>query len=258
MTLKSNIVFDPDTSIEVFMDSVREVEVNHSREIVTYQASTVAEVKTVARYRFPSITQYRGTLQTNIIENKRKMIYLNAYADRNIVIDGGNSNAIYGNVENLRMANQNLSACMVEFTTQAKGGVTGQFYDSDDCTSSGARTADSDAVNGYADVLAASGNEIGFTIVQSDVVLPEGDYKMYVRAKDTAAVADDLELLVGNTTDTTTLATDTYTLTSTYQYYILDFTVASDDLGDSIWIAASKATATANSISIDFVGFVKV
>lgn len=258
MTLRSNITFEPTTSIEVFMDNVREVEGTHSREIVTYQKSQEAVVNTVARYRFPSTTQYIGTLQTNIIENKRKMVYLNAYATNTIVIDGGNRNAIYGSVENLRMANQNTYACMVEFTTKAKGGVSGQFYDSDDCTSSGARTADSDAVNGYADVLSASGNEIGFTIVQSNIVLPEGDYKMFVRAKDTAAVADDFELLVGNITDTTTLATDTYTLTSTYQYYILDFTVASDDLGDSIWIAASKATATSNSISVDFVGFVKV
>lgn len=258
MTLKSNVIFDPTTSIEVFMDNVREVEGTHSREIVTYQKSQEAVVNTVARYRFPSITQYIGTLQTNIITTKRKFVYLNAYATNTIVIDGGNSNAIYGSVENLRMANQNLSACMVEFTTKAKGGVSGQFYDSDDCTSTGTRTADSDAVNGYADVLDANGENILFGFTQTDYELPEGNYKMFVRAKDTNQVASDLGVEVFNTSDTTSLAFASYTLTAAYTYIILDFTVASDDVGDAITFAAQKLTASANSISVDFIGFVKV
>lgn len=258
MVLKSNFIFDPDTSIEVFMDNVREVEGQHSREIVTYQESQEPVVDTVARYRFPSVTQYRGTVQTSRITNKRKLVYLNSYASNTIVVDGGNSNAIYGHVENLRMADSNTSACVVEFTTRSKGGVSGQFYNSDDCTSTGSQTVDSDGVGGYAEVLDASGEKIYFDLTQNDYELPAGDYKIFARVKDTAQVADDVKMEVYNTTDASSVASDTFTATAAYGYVVLDFTTDSTEGGDSIRFSCEKATATANSLSVDFLVFVKV
>lgn len=422
MTLKSNIIFDPDTSIEVFMDSVREVSSEHSREIVTYQKSQEAVVNTVARYRFPSVTQYIGTLQNDIIENKRKLVYLNAYADENIVVDGGNHNAIYGNVNNLRMANRNTSVCDVEFTTKAKGGVTGQFYDfpknlvfnGDFAIGTGSRTStgwigaesygwygivdagnakfeydpsiynigsqsmrvsltdvtgnayvvsplfvdnrnpmlpsteyklsamvktnnaatdaafislsarnaanstieayvstkltgtndwtylevdftshadtayyyislnngvagnisdvwfddiqlvetspttDLKATGGYVELLNQLGHIVHISLNQTDYELPAGDYKLFVRMKDTAQIADDVKLEAYNVTDDSSIASDTFTATSGYTYFVLDFTTDSSEDGDVIKLSCEKATATTNSIYVDFLGFVKV
>lgn len=258
MVLKSSIVFEPDTSIEVFFDNIIEVGTTQTRELMNYDSSTIPEIKTYARNRQPSNTAYQGSIQTDIIEKKRTLVYLNAYADKVIVIDGGNDNAIYGNINPLNISDRNKEVADLSFTAIAKGGITGQFYDSDDCTSTGTRTADSDAVNGYADVLDANGEDIFASLTQSVVVLPEGDYMMFIRAKDTNTVASDLGMEIYNDTDSTSLAYEAKTLTTSYAYYTLDFTVESDDLGDLILFDVQKITAAANSISIDFIGFVKV
>lgn len=258
MTLRSNLIFDPDTSIEVFMDNVREVQSEHTREVMTWESSNVTEIDMIARHRMPTPWQYAGTFQDDIIEKKRKMIYLEAYAGNTISIDGGNQNAVYGHTRNVRMANQNAQVCSIEYIQTSKGGISGQFYDSDDCTSTGVQTADSDAVNGYADVLDASGEKVYFDLTQNDYELPDGDYKLFVRVKDTNQVADDVKLEVYNVTDASSVASSTHTATATYSYFVLDVTTDSTEDGDSIRFSCEKATATANSISIDFIGFVKV
>jgi len=259
MTLKSSLVFEPTTSIEVFFDNIIEVGTTNNREIMNYDSSTIPEIKTYARNRHPSNTVYQGSIQTDIIEKKRKLVYLNAYADKVIVIDGGNSNAIYGNINPLDISDRNKVRADLRFTAIAKGGITGQFYDSDDCTSTGTKTADSDAVNGYADVLDADAENLYYSLTQNDYELPEGDYKMFVRIKDSAQVSSDVVMHIFNWTDATSLALDSdLTATSEYSYLTLDFTVASDDVGDVIQFQIHKDTATTNSISVDFIGFVKV
>lgn len=258
MTLKSNIIFEPATSIEVFLDSVQEVQSQQSREVITYQKSTEAVVNTVARYRFPLNNQYTAKFTTDIIENKRKLVYLAEYPSHVIVIDGGNSNAIYGHIGQLTQRNANLSACDIGFGVTAKGGVSGQFYDSDDCLSSGSQAGDSNAVGGFAELLNANGEKAYVLITQSDYELPAGDYKMFARVRDTAQVADDVKLEVYNATDVGSITSETFTVTSSYSYIIMDFTTDSSEDGDSIRFSCEKATTTANSIYVDFIGFVKV
>lgn len=258
MTLKSSLVFDPSTSIEVFFDNIIEVGTTNNREILTYDSSSSPEIKTYARNRHPSNAAYQGSIQTDIIEKKRKLVYLNAYADKVVVIDGGNSNAIYGNINPLNISDRNKVAADLTFTAVAKGGITGQFYDSDDCTSTGTKTADSDAVNGYADVLDGLAESVYFTLTQNNYELPEGDYKMFARVKDTAQVTDDVGLLIKNDTDAVNVATETFTATAAYGYVTMDFTISSTDIDDSITFRVVKSTASANSISVDFIGFVKV
>lgn len=82
-------------------------------------------------------------------------------------------------------------------------------------------------------------------------LLPRGTYKAVWRAKDSAQVADDLYALAFNQTDLTFLGTLTCTLTSSWALYELEFTIDADDAGDIIYIGASKATATTNTIDVD-------
>jgi len=258
MTLKSSLVFEPTTSIEVFFDNIIEVGTTNTREIMNYDSSTIPEIKTYARNRHPSNTVYQGSIQSDIIEKKRKLVYLNAYADKVIVIDGGNRNAIYGNINPLDISDRNLSVADLRFTAIAKGGITGQYVPIEDTTSTGASSTDSDAVGNAVELLDASGEIVHYSITQNVYDLPEGDYNMFARIKDTSQVADDVKLEVYNTTDAASIATDTYTATSGFTYFVLDFTIDSADTGDSIKFSVEKATGTANTISVDFFGFVKV
>lgn len=89
--------------------------------------------------------------------------------------------------------------------------------------------------------------------------LPLGTYKLFLRAKDSAQVADDISCLVRNTTDSTdVMAETTKTLTGSWAYYAFDVTLASDDDTDTIRVTLNKETATANTIDLDYVLWVPI
>lgn len=258
MVLKSSLVFEPDTSIEVFFDNILEVGTTQTREIMNYDARSAPEIKIRARNRHPSNTAYQGSIQTDIIEKKRKLVYLNAYVDKVIVIDGGNRNSIYGNINPLDVSDRNLSVADLRFTAVAKGGITGQYIPIEDTTSTGDSDTDSDAVDDTVENFNAVGEYARYTITQNNYELPVGDYKMFARVKDFAQAADDLKLEVYNSTDAGSIASDTYTAASGFTYFLLDFTISSTDLTDNIRFSVEKATATSNFMTVDFFGFVKV
>lgn len=89
--------------------------------------------------------------------------------------------------------------------------------------------------------------------------LPLGTYKLFLRAKDSAQVADDISCLVRNTTDSTDVMAETKkTLTGSWAYYAFDVTIASDDDTDTIRVTLNKETATANIIDLDYVLWVPI
>ena len=91
------------------------------------------------------------------------------------------------------------------------------------------------------------GHWVVFRVTQSDYELPVGDYIFFARLKDTNQVTNDGGFEVWNETDSTFLKTsETKTLTASYAMYTMSFSVASDDVGDSIRFKVYKATATTN------------
>lgn len=88
--------------------------------------------------------------------------------------------------------------------------------------------------------------------------LPAGRYIVLVRAKDTNQVASDCQLSVENTTDGEYRNQENNdvlkTLTGSFAYYQLIFDITSTDVSDvdNIRITALKATATSNTIYIDY------
>jgi len=195
MVLKSSLVFEPDTSIEVFFDNIIEVGTTHNREILTYDLSDAPEIEEFARNRHPSNTAYQGSIQTDIIEKKRKLVYLNSYADNVIVIDGGNENAIYGNINPLDISDRNTVVADLSFTAIAKGGITGQYIPVTDTTYTGTLEYDILAADADAVLFNSASENLLYEITQSSIILPEGSYKFFARVRG-GTVTDDLFMSV--------------------------------------------------------------
>ena len=78
-------------------------------------------------------------------------------------------------------------------------------------------------------------------------------HTLFIRANDTAQVADDFEISVYDVTgEADILAATTKTLTSAFDTPSVDFTLTSAMDGHTIRIRMKKATATANTISADY------
>ena len=83
--------------------------------------------------------------------------------------------------------------------------------------------------------------------------LMPGTYSFIVRAKDTNQVGTDLQVLVKNDTDVVNLLFKAITQTAEYKMFMYTFIIDDDDWDDYIRFQITKRTATANTISVDFV-----
>ena len=113
------------------------------------------------------------------------------------------------------------------------------------------------------DMKAITGMEIPVLDAQNDSIyyeftgytnLPKGTYQLFVYAKDTDQVINDIRIKVRNQTDGADLFNVTKTLSDSFQYiYAGSFELNADDEGDTIRVTLSKDLATSNSIYIDYI-----
>ena len=150
--------------------------------------------------------------------------------------------------------------------TADPGGQLGAVFVTDITTNSFVVRNTGSAVTAFdwiiPDMKAITGMEIPVLDAQNDNVyydftgytnLPKGTYQLFVYAKDTDQVANDLRIKVRNQTDAVDLLNVTKTLTDSFGYvYAGSFELNADDEGDTIRVTLSKDTVTANTIYVDY------
>lgn len=260
MTLNLNYLYGD--GIEVFLDSLQTVGMTCSREIITYNSKTQKAAKSFGRYVSPTTYRMEGKISSDDVDVRRKLEYLNTVDTNVLMVLGSENDALYGIIKNLTTERIKNGVSRVAVDVQASGrAISDMVSEAEDAMYYGdpVEVDDSDASGGTAIELDAQNDMVYFEETQSSYRLPLGDYKVFVRAKDTAQVADDLNIEMYNTSDSTSVGSTTKTLTAEYALYESGtITIASDDVGDTIRIIAEKATATTNIISIDFIGFARV
>jgi hypothetical protein len=249
-------------NVEVFIDSLKKTGQVNEREIITYRSHLSKTTKSFPRYVKPTIYKLEGVLYSEELSSRRKMEYLNTIDNTALLVLGSEHDAMYGYISNVSFSRLSVDAVNVSFSfISAARAISDMVSEAEDAMYYGdpVEVDDSDASGGKSIELDAQNDMVYFVETQSSYRLPLGDYKVFVRAKDTAQVADDLQIRMYNDSDSTNIGSTTKTLAADYTLYESDtFTVASGDEGDTIGIIAEKATTTANTISIDFIGFARV
>ncbi|MHC1576469.1 MAG: LamG domain-containing protein [Methanosarcinaceae archaeon] len=233
---------------EVFLDTLQRVGTTTSREIVSYRSHTSRHTKSFARYVDPTIYSMQGTMLYDRTNTADKLKYLAAIDDKVIMV--ADPDVAYGNIQRLVFNRDSPASMGLAFGFESSTTTPGQLRN---CTT----VSDCEASNGTSTLLDAQNEDVSFIRLQEDVTLPEGDYLLFARVRDTQQVANDLELLVYNDPDSSSIATSTETLSWDYDLYTLAFNIDSADAGDTIKLSISKDTATTNDIYIDFVGMVR-
>jgi len=86
--------------------------------------------------------------------------------------------------------------------------------------------------------------------------LPLGRYLVFVRAKDTNQVSNDLKFWFKNVTDDRWVSQENAavfkTLTASFAYYSVIIDLTDDDNGDTIYLKVEKNTSNANNIYADY------
>lgn len=151
--------------------------------------------------------------------------------------------------------------------TADPGGKLGAVFVTDITTNSFVVRNTGSAVTAFdwiiPDMKAITGTEIPVLDAQNDSIyyeftgytnLPKGTYYLFVYAKDTDQVINDLRIKVRNQTDGADLLNVTKTLSDSFQYiYAGSFELNADDEGDTIRVTLSKDLATSNCIYIDYI-----
>ncbi|HOO51185.1 MAG TPA: hypothetical protein PLK94_07870 [Alphaproteobacteria bacterium] len=259
MTYYPNIIYHADTGF-VFIDTLQKIGTSHNAQIVEYNSCIDGLKKTFSRTKGPRTTTLDGKVQ-NQDALRRKLNYL--LGKQVYVMLGAENFATLAKLESYKLDKGISGYVPVSINIKCDADIEGQFYEAEDTVhveTTGTLTADTTCSGGYKIVLDGNGEDVytkTTVITQSNYEIPIGNYTLFCRAKDTNQVTDDLFMGIYNNSDSTFAGSTTKTLTSLYALYTFDVTIASDDVGDALLLYFSKNTGTANSISIDFLGFVK-
>ncbi len=255
----SLILYDTENNIEVMIDSYSEIIPIADRQVLKYTAHKENKPRLLSGS--PVSREYRinASVTSDLNDTIKKMNFLTQKGGKILFIVSGAEIASFGYLSGTPMSivssRANILPVEVDFVCNTD--VIGIAKEAEDCTTTGTIASDSDASGGECVELSSYMNSVSFTIDQDSILLPELDYTMYVRAKDTNQVTNDMMIVVYNDTDSSTIASDSYTCTSSYDWYSLDFTIDSNDVGDEIIFYPLKRTTTTNTISIDLICFVE-
>lgn len=176
--------------------------------------------------------------------------------------------ALEGYIENIsnpiRADRQNIISISFKFI--AGGIVMGYCKAAAELTTTGTLETDTDANNDQAILLNATQEYAYFSVTQSAWALPGiepqgaayNTYRIYARAKDASPVASDFKVIFQNHTDADVArATTTTTVTASYAWYYVEYTLVAGDNTDVIYALVKKATGSAANIYVDMVVLVQ-
>jgi len=255
---------EPENNVEVRLDRIESITTLTSRRIKRYASQATNKPNILLEEPQPNVLRVQCKLSdsSQFEDYKRKLSYLEMSGKDLLLILGSEQEAVYGGLERVNMPRTARAALVMPLTFDfvVRGTVLGHMREAEDCNILSGATAvsDSNASNNTTMQLTNQYSGVYFYITQSVWELPEGDYKLFVRAKDSNNVANDFKFSAKNSTDAITISSSTVTLTSSYLWYGLDFSLDSDDVGDIIWFDAEKSTTTANTISVDLLAVVMV
>ncbi len=255
----SLILYDTENDLEVMIDSYNEIIPITDRQVLKYVAHKENKPRLLSGS--PVSREYRinASVTSNLNDTIKTMNFLTQKGGKILFIVSGVEIASLGYLCGTPMSviSSRANVLPVEIDFVCNTDIIGTAKEAEDCTTTGTVASDSDASSGKCVELNSYMNSVSFTIDQDSILLPESDYKMYVRAKDTNQVSNDMMMVVYNDTDNSTIASDSYTCTSSYDWYSLDFTIDSDDVSDEIIFYPLKATSTSNTILVDLICFVE-
>jgi hypothetical protein len=279
--------------VDVFLDSLQQVSQVNMREMKTYQPYLSKNTKSMPIHVMPTEYTLSGkfvsgfmnfpsgflmnfpigfpmnfpsgfpsSTAADLFERKQKIEYMGTFDDDVLLCLGSEARAMYGHIVSFNGNHTSQNPVSNTFSLQFIPTfpiAQGEVYEAENINHNGTESSDSDSSGDKCVQIDTQYNQVLITLTQSAYRLPEGKYKLFVRAKDDNQVADDLKLEMYNQTDSTSIGSTTKTLTADYALYESGtITVAADDVGDTIRIVAEKATGTTNTISIDFIGFARV
>lgn len=260
--LYPNIIYHPSSGTEIFIDSLQRVDHAADAEVVSYRSSVDGSLRSFTR----DVGARQMSLSCKIRqENEQTMRRLLNYlrGEEVYLMVGAEEMATVGRIQSFSIPKSvgTYTPLSIEFTCDTD--LEGQFWEAEDSTlmavEGGVTTGyDSGASMGHAVMMSIIYAGCFNIITQSAHELPVGDYIMFARAKDDNQVPNDLKMEIYNLTESSVHTSASKTVTSGYRVYEMEFSIDSDDIGDRLYLAASKGTGAANVLSVDYLGFVRM
>ncbi len=256
----SLFLYDTENDIEVQIDYYDEIIPITNRQVQKYVSYSTNRPKSLSGNPIAPEFRVSGVRTENLNYHLKKLDRLTQMGEKMLFVAPEIEIATRGYLMSVPM---NLNASRpdilpVEINFACNSDFFGTAKEAESCTISGGYTADdSDASNGKVAKLNSSSDYVRLTLNQDNVMLPESDYVAYFRSKDTNQVSDDISLNIYNVTDSISISQTTFTLTSSYDWYSLSFTIDSNDVGDEIKFEIMKIEPFSNIVSIDLICFVE-
>jgi hypothetical protein len=255
-----NFLYHAESGTQMFLDAVSQIGNTGDAEIVSYRSSLDGSLKSFKRDQSPRYISLDSHISVgNESSFRRLMNYLTG--KQLLVALCAQDLATLGRIQNFSIDKSRGTYVPSSINITCDADTEGQCYAAFDSrlTRVGTMTValDPASTGGYALTTSTNGSNVYIPVTQSDVVLPAGSYRMFARIKDANQVTNDVLLQVYNSTASASVASVSRTATAGYGIVVLDFNVTSSMVGHALRFIVKKNTATANTLSIDLMGFVR-
>lgn len=200
-----------------------------------------------------------GVINEDILETRKKLLYLTNLKTKILLCDFGSGLAYYGTISQLKTNTLTMGQLLVEMEFYTAGNI-GTVFEAEDLSGTGSVYYDPTLFSGdYAVRCTSTAHYRSYAYTQNEYILPLGTYVMIARAKCTVVIPTDVHLNLYNTTDSTYVQNETFTSVVGMYYYITsEFLVDSGDVGDTLTYYARKNTTGTNNLDFDFVALLNV
>lgn len=255
MVIKAGLITDFITeTYDVWLDTV-DIKNSVSKNIKDY--NTIAIYNTKLFYesaKVMTLSLTSGVITSDYNNDLLKLCYLFRQESPIYVLVFGENTSYLGVFSTIKIYNDVSGQMQIQGTFSYLNKY-GYFLEAEDAYTDGTVEYLADASNDFVTNCNSQFESVYFTLQQNNYSLPIGDLVIIARINCSAAVAGDLNIYVYNDTDSTWIINQNFNTVVGWQYISLDFTIADDDLGDTIRFNFSKLLTTGNAIKFDYIGF---
>lgn len=200
-----------------------------------------------------------GVINEDILESRKKLLYLTNLKTKILLCDFGSGLAYYGTISQLKIKTLTMGQLLVEMEFYTAGNI-GTVFEAEDLSGTGSVYYDPTLFsNDYAVRLTSSGQNRYYNYYQNEYQLPQGNYVVIARIKCSAVIANEVRVYFYNYTDYTTVKNQYFSsVVGMYYYVTSEFEIDSADVGDNLRLSIYKTYSTANNYDFDFVALLNV
>lgn len=253
--LYPDFIYEQNSGLQFFFTGITETAYSTSSSIKEGTRSATGDLFSISTPKLP--TESLKCIVTGYYVDEIERVF-NYLRGKTVILGiGTRKRASYAKIvsANVNTSPGDETAKSVSIEVQHLGRTSGYVYGVNfpACGTTGVLEKDLAAVNEITAKIWGLWNLVQFKFTKN-FLIPNGEYTMFCRARDTTHVPRDLLLAIRDENTNTVITSYQKTVVESYGFYFVDVTLSGAQEGHTLYVQAVKSINSPNSLCVDLIG----